>query len=42
MEGTAIAEDVPALIFESCCGPRPSLMIALESGISFVCQPLSS
>lgn len=42
MEGAAIAEEVLAPTLESCWGPRPSLMIALESGISFVCQPLSS
>ena len=27
---------------ELCVGPRPSLIIARESGISLVCQPLSS
>ena len=26
---------------ESWAGPRPSLMMARESGISLVCQPLS-
>jgi hypothetical protein len=29
------------LWLESWAGPRPSLMMARESGISFVCQPLS-
>jgi hypothetical protein len=41
------AEDAPGAAAaevpwpESWAGPRPSLMMARESGMSFVCQPLS-
>ena len=34
--------EAAVLILESCAGPRPSLMMARESGMSLVCQPLSS
>ena len=34
-------DEAELLELESCAGPRPSLMMARESGINFVCQPLS-
>ena len=37
----AVVEEVE-LKLELCAGPRPSLIIARESGINLVCQPLSS
>ena len=41
VSGEAIVEEVE-LVLEVCAGPRPSLIIARESGINLVCQPLSS
>jgi len=38
----AVIAEVPVLILAVCSGPSPSLMMARESGINFVCQPLSS
>jgi len=37
----AVVEEAE-LKLELCVGPRPSLIIARESGINLVCQPLSS
>jgi hypothetical protein len=41
VSGAAVVEEVE-LKLELCAGPRPSLIIARESGIILVCQPLSS
>ena len=37
----AVVEEAE-LKLELCVGPRPNLIIARESGINLVCQPLSS
>ena len=41
LEGVSDALAKEVVDAESCAGPRPSLIMARESGTSLVCQPLS-